>query len=55
MKGIFKRQYMEKSGLPATDERVKEIFLYGRGTMPGYSQALTQQQVADLLAYLHTL
>jgi len=55
MKGVFKRPYLSSSGLPANDERVGEIILYGRAKMPGYAQALTQQQVNDLLAYLHTL
>lgn len=55
LQGIFKRPYMEKSGLPANDDRAKEIILYGRNMMPGFGQALTQQQVKDLLAYMHTL
>ena len=55
LKGIFKKQYMPQSGLPANDERVGDIIRYGRGTMPGYSQALTPQQIADLLVYIHTL
>ena len=55
LKGLFQRQYMSLSGLPATDERVGEITRYGRTKMPGFSQALTDQQIADLLAYLHSL
>jgi mono/diheme cytochrome c family protein len=55
MKGVFRRQYLPESGLPANDERVGEIVLYGRNMMPGFSQVMNQQQVADLLAYLHTL
>jgi mono/diheme cytochrome c family protein len=55
MKGVFKKPYLELSGLPANDERASEIILSGRSKMPAYSQALTQQQVQDLLAYLHTL
>ena len=55
MKGFFKRQYMELSGLPANDARTREIILYGRSQMPGYGQVLNQQQVEELLAYLHTL
>jgi mono/diheme cytochrome c family protein len=43
------------SGLPANDERVLDIVSHGRKDMPGYSQVLSQQQMADLLAYLHTL
>jgi mono/diheme cytochrome c family protein len=55
MKGLFKKQYMPISGLPANDDRVAEIVNYGRAKMPGFSQVLNPQQVQDLLAYLHTL
>jgi mono/diheme cytochrome c family protein len=52
---VFKKQYLEDSGLPANDDRVTDIILLGRDKMPGFGQALNQQQVEDLLAYLHTL
>ncbi|MGH9510522.1 MAG: c-type cytochrome [Terriglobales bacterium] len=52
---MFKKQYLEDSGLPANDDRVTDIILMGRDKMPGFGQALNQQQVNDLLAYLHTL
>lgn len=55
LQGVFKRSFLQKSSLPATDDRVSEIVVYGRNTMPGFGQVLTQQQVQDLLAYLHTL
>jgi mono/diheme cytochrome c family protein len=55
MKGVFKKSYLELSGLPANDQRVREIILAGRSKMPGYGQTLSPQQVNDLLAYLHTL
>ena len=55
MKGVFQNQYISKSGLPANDERVGEIVRAGRPDMPGFGQALTQEQVDDLLVYLHTL
>jgi len=55
MKGVFKKQYLPLSGLPANDERVGEIIRYGRSKMQGFGQVLNQQQVEDLLAYLHTL
>jgi mono/diheme cytochrome c family protein len=41
--------------MPANDERVGEIIVTGRGMMPAFGQAMSQQQVQDLLAYLHTL
>ena len=41
------------SGAPPTDERLTVVTLHGRGEMPG--TPLTDSQMADLLAYLHTL
>jgi mono/diheme cytochrome c family protein len=41
------------SGAPPTDERLTVVILHGHGTMPG--TALDEQQLQDLLAYLHTL
>lgn len=55
LKGIFQHQYLSLSGLPANDERVADIIRSGRPDMPGYSQVLSQQDIQDLLAYLHTL
>ena len=55
LKGIFKRPYMPESGLPANDERATDIIRYGRSKMPGFSEVLNQQQIDDLLAYMHTL
>ena len=55
LKGVFKRQYLSESGLPANDERMTDIVKYGRAKMEGFGQVLTDQQVKDLLAYLHTL
>ena len=55
MKRIFQRQYLPESGMPANDERVSEVIRLGRDKMPAYGQVLSQQQINDLLAYLHTL
>lgn len=55
MKGVFKQQYLPLSGLPANDDRVGEIVQYGRSKMEGFGRVLTDQQIKDLLAYLHTL
>ncbi len=41
------------SGAPPTDERLTDVILHGRGMMP--STQLDDQQLQDLLAYLHTL
>jgi mono/diheme cytochrome c family protein len=55
LKGVFKKQFLPQSGLPANDERVGEIIQSGRNMMPGFGQVMSQAQVQDLLAYLHTL
>lgn len=54
MLGIYKKQYLP-SGAAATDERVSATILHGRGMMPAQGNAIDQQQLDDLLAYLHTL
>lgn len=41
------------SGAPPTDERMTATILRGHGTMPG--SAIPDDQLNDLLAYLHTL
>jgi mono/diheme cytochrome c family protein len=55
LKGIFKQQYLSLSGLPANDDRVGEIIKNGRAKMEGFGQIMTDQQIKDLLSYLHTL
>ena len=55
LKGIFKQQYLPLSGLPANDERVGEIIKFGRSKMEGFGRVLNDQQIKDLLVYLHTL
>jgi mono/diheme cytochrome c family protein len=52
--GLFKKQVMS-SGIPANDDRVLDIILIGRAKMPAFQNKLTQQQVDELMAYLHTL
>ena len=41
--------------MPANDERVGEMIVTGRNMMPAFGQELSQAQLQDLLAYLHTL
>lgn len=54
LKGIYSRKFLT-SGLPANDERVEEIIRRGRRSMPGFAQKYSDEQVADLIAYLHSL
>jgi mono/diheme cytochrome c family protein len=55
LEGIFKKPYFEMSGLPANDARATDVIRFGRDKMTGFGQVLSQQQINDLLAYLHTL
>src|ERR1700692_4226696 len=55
LQGLFKKQFLPQSGMPANDDRVGEMITTGRNMMPGFGQVMSQQQVQDLLAYLHTL
>ncbi len=52
LQAITKVQAMP-SGTPPTDERLTYLILHGRNTMPAVQ--VTEGQLSDLLAYLHTL
>jgi len=54
LKGLFRKKYLP-SGLPANNRFVEQTILSGRGMMPAQGGALTDQQLSDLMAYLHTL
>jgi mono/diheme cytochrome c family protein len=54
LQALFKQPYLP-SGAPANDERVTSAILHGRGMMPAFGDKLDEQQLADLIAYLHTL
>ena len=53
LRGIFKKPYLH-SGAPANDERVTDTILHGRTLMPAQPN-IDPQDLADILAYLHTL
>src|SRR6185437_9530255 len=55
LEGVFKRQYLAGSGMPANDDRARDIIRYGRNKMEGFGNVLSDEQINDLLAYLHTL
>lgn len=50
---IFHRPTLP-SGTPATDVDVRRVVLSGKGMMPSFAGRFTQDQMAALLAYLHT-
>lgn len=51
--GVFDHSTLP-SGLPATDQVVAREVLAGRGMMPAFQGRFTDEQMAALLAYLHT-
>lgn len=51
--GVFDHKTLP-SGIPATDAAVTNNVLKGRGMMPGFAGRFDQEQMAALLAYLHT-
>jgi mono/diheme cytochrome c family protein len=55
LQGVFKKQFLSQSGIPANDDRVGDIIRMGRNKMDGFSNVLNEEQVKDLLSYLHTL
>lgn len=50
---LFNRKTLP-SGAPATDAAVRQNVLTGRGMMPGFNGRFTEEQMAALIAYLHT-
>jgi mono/diheme cytochrome c family protein len=53
LRGVFAQKTLP-SGAPATDEAVRLNVLTGRGMMPAFSGRFSEEQMAALLAYLHT-
>jgi mono/diheme cytochrome c family protein len=42
------------SGAPASDQEVRHVVLSGKGMMPSFAGRFTDEQMTDLVAYLHT-
>jgi Cytochrome c, mono- and diheme variants len=55
LKGLFKHDYLPASGMPANDDRARDIIRMGRDKMEGFGNVLTDEQISDLLTYLHSL
>ena len=51
---IFRKPSLH-SGAAATDERVTATIIYGHGLMPPMGNQVDEQQIQDVLAYLHTV
>ena len=54
LKRLYKKQFLP-SGLPANNRFVEQTIVNERGMMPAEGDALDQEQLDDLVAYLHTL
>jgi len=54
LKGLYKHPDLP-SGIPVTDEHVRENIERGRKMMPPFGNILDQQQIDDVIAYLKTL
>jgi mono/diheme cytochrome c family protein len=54
LQALYKQKYLP-SGAPANDDRVGAVILRGRNMMPAFGNSLDDQQLQNLLAYLHTL
>lgn len=54
LQALFKKPYLP-SGAPANDGWVRSRIIEGRAPMPAFGNSLDEQQLNQLLAYLHTL
>ena len=54
LKGLFKKAKL-KNGKPVTEANVKAILNAGGNGMPAYSDMLSDEERANVLAYLKTL
>ena len=54
LQGLFRKRSLP-SGAPANDDRVRDAILYGRRDMPAYQYFFNDQQINDVISYLHTL
>jgi mono/diheme cytochrome c family protein len=51
---LFRNKYLP-SGMPANDRFVTQTILSGRGMMPAVGNSLSDEELRELIAYLHTL
>jgi mono/diheme cytochrome c family protein len=54
LEGLFQSKRLP-SGAPATDDRVRKTIIQGIGTMPAFDQRLRDEDVDNLVKYLHQL
>ena len=51
--GLFLQQTLQSS-TASTDEQVRKTISEGRGTMPPFQQTLNEDEVDDLMQFLHS-
>jgi mono/diheme cytochrome c family protein len=54
LEGLFRKPYLPSGGA-ANDARVTAVIVQGRNMMPALGNTLSDQQLEDLMVYLHTL
>ena len=54
LQGLFNSKTLP-SGAPATDEQVRMVIVGGLRTMPAFQGRLQEQDIRDLIAYLHKM
>ncbi|HET7873609.1 MAG TPA: c-type cytochrome [Terriglobales bacterium] len=54
LKGLYRKPYLP-SGLTPTDEHVIQSIVQGRRMMPRFGDSLSQNDLKDMIAYMHTL
>jgi mono/diheme cytochrome c family protein len=54
LKGLFKKVLLPASGRPATRENIRRQFTHPYRSMPVFG-SLSEQEIADLIAYLRTI
>ena len=50
---LFSRNTLPDGITPATDAAVRQVIINGKRTMPAFNGRLSEEQVTELLAYLH--
>jgi cytochrome c len=55
LKGLFKKAKLDSNGKPVNDANVIQKINEGGNGMPGYKDTLSDDERANLLAYLKTL
>jgi len=50
---LFSHHYLPDGSTRATDESARQVIVYGKRTMPAFNGRLNNDQIDDIIAYLH--